>query len=446
MANEWQRAPRAFIVPACLVCSAGALALILSIARFPVQLSPQLALILAGVLVSENFALALPAYSVSLSYPLTISASMIGGPAAAGIAAAVSFTNISELRARRPVTVLLFNFGQLTLAATAGAWIYVSLGGPILANASGQVIPASPVVFPEALVPMLAASVVCSLLNLALTSMAVSILRADSPGSVLRVAMGFAPTQIALAMVGYLLAQLTAASPVAFVLFIVPMLVARQAYQRYAELRAAYPDSIRALVSALEAKDAYTRGHSERVSNYAASLGSGLGLAEGDILTLRAAGLLHDLGKLAIPSALLTKRDTLTEAEWAVVAGHAEHGAELVARIPVLVDLAGIVGAHHERYAGGGYPQGLAGEQIPLLARVLAVADAYDAMTSDRAYRPALSHAEAVARLVDQAGDQFDPSVVRLFIEGRIGRPAMDAETTRPFVAEREAGTVNVVG
>ncbi len=176
-------------------------------------------------------------------------------------------------------------------------------------------------------------------------------------------------------------------------------------------------DSLRALVKALEAKDPYTKEHSERVTSLALDLAQLMGLSESDIESLRFAGHLHDIGKVGIQDHILLKPGKLTREEYEVIKKHPLIGAEIVGHISLLKEEVLIIKHHHERWDGKGYPDGLAGEDIPLLARILAVADTYDAMTSNRPYRPPLPHEVALEEIRKNAGTQFDPHIAEAFLE-----------------------------
>lgn len=191
----------------------------------------------------------------------------------------------------------------------------------------------------------------------------------------------------------------------------------RQVSRSYDELRRGYIDLARALVASLEARDPYTAGHTERVGQYALAVSRKLGLGVDDIDKIRRAAELHDIGKACVPDAVLLKPDRLTPGEFAEIMRHPGKSSEIVHHLEFLRDVVPLIEGHHERYDGGGYPKGLAGIDIPLGARILAVADAYDAMTSKRAYRDALSHEKAIDILVEGAGSQWDATVVRAFIE-----------------------------
>ena len=170
-------------------------------------------------------------------------------------------------------------------------------------------------------------------------------------------------------------------------------------------------DDIRSLVTELEAADPQTARHSDEVGRLAARVGAALGLSGVELLELELGSRLHDVGKLRVPPAILRKHGPLTDPELEVMRLHASWGADLVAQIPGLEAVALVVRFHHERFDGHGYPDGLAGERIPLASRVLAACDAYGAMTSDRPYRRALSRDAALRELARCAGAQFDPRV-----------------------------------
>jgi HD-GYP domain-containing protein (c-di-GMP phosphodiesterase class II) len=188
------------------------------------------------------------------------------------------------------------------------------------------------------------------------------------------------------------------------------------------ELRSSYVATVRVLADAIEAKDRFLRGHADEVATYVAAVAERLGIDQRRREELLFGSLLHDLGKIGISERILLKPAGLTVEERAIVELHPRIGYKLVSRIPRLETIALAVLHHHERWDGGGYPDGLAGTDIPRGARVFAVADALDAMTSDRPYRRALPWVEAGRELVEQSGRQFDPDVVSAFIglEGRL--------------------------
>ena len=174
---------------------------------------------------------------------------------------------------------------------------------------------------------------------------------------------------------------------------------------------------LRVLTGAIEARDPYTRGHSSRVTALAEVVARRLGWSEEKLASLRIGGPLHDIGKLGVSDEVLRKEGRLDDGELAEIREHPKIGARMLLRMAALREAIPYVLYHHERWDGHGYPSGKAGEEIPIEARVLAVADAFDAMTSDRPYRRALSRTEALAEVERCAGTQFDPEIARLFLE-----------------------------
>jgi putative nucleotidyltransferase with HDIG domain len=182
-----------------------------------------------------------------------------------------------------------------------------------------------------------------------------------------------------------------------------------------ATLEDSYRMTLKALAAALETRDRETHGHSERVVNFSLRLGRELNLNEEQLRSLEFGALLHDIGKIGVPDAILHKPAQLCEAEWVRMRRHPVHGQQILRGIKFLEGASRVVGQHHERWDGTGYPAGLRGAEIDLNARIFAVADAFDAITSDRVYRAGRSYDVAVAELVTYAGRQFDPEVVAAF-------------------------------
>lgn len=184
----------------------------------------------------------------------------------------------------------------------------------------------------------------------------------------------------------------------------------------YDELENSYETTLRSLVTALDFRDNETQGHSLRVVEYTMTVAKRLGIREPELTWIRRGALLHDVGKIGIPDAILRKPGKLTDDEWDVMKKHPEMGYEMLREIQFLERALDIVLCHQERYDGSGYPAGLAGEQIPLGARIFAVVDTFDAMTSDRPYRAALSIDDARVEVQKFAGRQFDPAVADAFL------------------------------
>ncbi|MHB0914136.1 MAG: HD domain-containing phosphohydrolase [Thermoleophilia bacterium] len=183
------------------------------------------------------------------------------------------------------------------------------------------------------------------------------------------------------------------------------------------ELRQTFVGAIASLAEALDAKDPYTNGHSQRVTMICEIIAQAMKLDEEMSERIRMAGVLHDLGKIGVPETILNKVGKLSDEEFGIVKTHSVRGEKIIE--PFIKDkgIREIVRHHHERYSGGGYPDGISGEEIPVGARIMSVADAYDAMTSDRSYRKAMAPEDAEAELVACSGKQFDPEIVELFIK-----------------------------
>ena len=216
---------------------------------------------------------------------------------------------------------------------------------------------------------------------------------------------------------GLLIAALcSVVGPFAPLLVLIPLFVARWAVAQFAEQQQAYEATVGALCQAVETKDFYTRGHSDRVSRGSVMIAREIGMRGERVEAIRYAGMLHDVGKLGVPTKVLQKTGKLTEEEYAAIQLHPMRGLDIVREIGFLDEaLAGIM-HHHERIDGRGYPMGLAGDEIPEFARVLAVADAFDSMTSTRSYRGARPVDEAIKELRKWSGTQFDPAFVDAFV------------------------------
>jgi putative nucleotidyltransferase with HDIG domain len=198
-----------------------------------------------------------------------------------------------------------------------------------------------------------------------------------------------------------------------------------------------YVEAVGAVVAAVDARDQETSGHSVRVARYALALARAMGIE--DVERLRAiewGSLLHDVGKIAVPDAILRKVGPLTEEEWHIMRQHASWGYEILADVQFLRSALDIVYGHHERWDGTGYPRGLSGERIPLAARIFAVVDTYDAITSERPYRRAHSHREAIDEVRRVTGTQLDPRAVDAFLSiPEVELRRLRAQTTRPDLA-----------
>lgn len=228
--------------------------------------------------------------------------------------------------------------------------------------------------------------------------------------SIRNIAMGLV-SQVPL---GWLMAEIAnRVGSWAAVLFMVPLLLARYSFTKFTETRELFFGSVSALSQAIDAKDGFTRGHADRVSRIAGAIAREMGLPERVIEQIELAGLLHDIGKIGVEDRILMKPARLDADETELMRRHPIYGASILEPSAALRPLVPLVLHHHENYDGSGYPEGLKEEEIPLGSRIIIVADAYEAMTSDRIYRKAIGHDKALEQLNKYKGAQFDPAAVR---------------------------------
>jgi putative nucleotidyltransferase with HDIG domain len=405
-------ADRRFLAFATTVICAAALALAWSWRSTGIEASIAFGVLALFMVLSEGLAVTLPLGNMSLAHPLSVAAAVFLGPTYAALLAALS--QLPSLFGAKRVTPLkvAFNASQLALATLGAGWSYILAGGRLLSAGplrSGD--------FPRLILSILAVSVVGVGVNFVLTSEAVHLLTGLSIPRIWKTHFAaVAPTQVALGLVGVTMAQVVAAVGVpGLLLFVVPLLVARSTYHRYAEVNQAYADTVRSLVAAIEAKDGYTKGHSVRVAEYCVATARQMNMDDASVERIEYAALLHDLGKVGVAQRILSKTGKLTSEEFGEIRRHPDIGAHIIDSVPFLEDLVPVIRHHHERYDGRGYAHGLAGDDIPLAARIMAVADAYDAMTSHRPYRDALSPEHARAEVLAGSGTQFDSAVVEAF-------------------------------
>jgi hypothetical protein len=344
---------------------------------------------------------------VSVGFVVALASVAVVGPHGAGVIGLAGALAPVEGGAR--FAKRLFNGAQFSLAA-----LYAGLAFAAVLGADPRARPLAQSSVGRVLVAAVAGGVVYYAVNISLVA---GVLSLTTGMSLRRIWVGnLSPTVVAYVgygVLGLLMAEVyQEVGMLAAVLFLAPLLVARAAFANYAKLREAYDSTVRALVQAVETKDYYTRGHSERVSRVTEMIAREWGMREDRVQVIRIAGMLHDVGKLGVPTKILQKQGKLNQLEFEAIKLHPLRGYEMLCEIDFLTEALSGVYHHHERLDGRGYPMGLQDEEIPEFARIIMVADAFDSMTSTRSYRLAKTVDEAVAELRRCESVQFDPKVV----------------------------------
>jgi putative nucleotidyltransferase with HDIG domain len=344
--------------------------------------------------------------AVSVSFSAVLAAVVLVGPLGAALVGTVA---VLSVRPGLPLVKRLFNGAQFALCGYAAGEVYLLAGGP----AAPPVDRVADLIGPYAAAA--AVFVPLNVLQMAIMLRLASVVRGDQLP--VRDTARFFASYLGYATFGLLIAGLWATvQSISAVLVLLPMFVARWAFGQYRAQERSYEATMAALCQAVETKDYYTRGHCMRVSKAATMIAEEIGMGGERLRAIRYAGMLHDVGKLGVPTKVLQKEGSLTEEEFAAIQLHPMRGLEIVRGIDFLDEAFAGIMHHHERHDGKGYPMGLAGDEIPEFARVIAVADAFDSMTSDRSYRKAKSPETAIAELVKNAGTQFDPYMVDAFV------------------------------
>ncbi|MEZ0074481.1 HD-GYP domain-containing protein [Planotetraspora sp. GP83] len=349
-----------------------------------------------------------PQAAVSVSYSAALAAVVLVGPLGAAL---VGLMAVVSVRPGLPVVKRLFNGAQFVICGYAAGWAFALAGGTVGLPKITD--------FPGIIVPYGAATAAFVGINFVLTAIILLLVAGVGKNQVsLRGIVQFLGSIVGYATFGLLIAGLWATvQSISTVLVLLPLFVARWALGHYHAEQRSYDATIAALCQAVETKDYYTRGHCTRVSAASSMIAEEIGMGTERLRAIRYAGMLHDVGKLGVPTKVLQKDGDLTEEEFAAIQLHPMRGLEIVRGIDFLDEAFAGIMHHHERHDGKGYPMGLAGSEIPEFARIIAVADAFDSMTSDRAYRKAKSVDVAVAELRKNAGTQFDPVMVGTFIK-----------------------------
>jgi len=343
---------------------------------------------------------------ITIAFPIDLVVILVYGPALAMLVAI--FSIIWELFRKNEIWYkTIFNASQYSLAIGLAGLVYQYAGGMIgEQNFIKFIVPAALCAISYCLInSILVTGVLAIEKNIKITRVYIINIKETLPSYLAEAPIGFimAIIYVEIGILGILL-------------FFFPLLLARRSFELYTKMRKMYLDTIRTLAAAIDAKDPYTHGHSERVSWLAVKLARKLDFFDTEIEYIEYAAILHDIGKIGIEDRILGKKGRLTDEEYEKVKKHPIIGARIIESIEFLKKCSNTVLYHHERYDGKGYPEGLKGEDIPKLARLLAIVDSYDAMNSDRPYRKKLSAQEILAELENEAGKQFDPNMVKVFI------------------------------
>jgi hypothetical protein len=341
---------------------------------------------------------------VSVSVAPILAATMLGGPTAGALVAVLGTFEVREFARRVPWWGVVYNHTFMVFPAIAAGLVMMAFGGDV-----GT---------PMSVIGVVLGGAAFFVIAEGLTSLAVSMVDGRPFRAVAETNVrSYGLALVGLTPIAWLMAlAYTFVGPLVAPVFALPLYTTRAAYKAVVDVRNMFTQTVRALASAIDARDPSTRKHSDHVSTIAVEIGQVMRLSEAQLEQLEWAGLLHDIGKIGIRDAVLLKPDRLTREERILMNEHPVKGEEILKDVDQLARERPLIRHHHEWFNGSGYPDRLVGEEIPLLARVLHVADAFEAMTASRPYRPVpLSSAEALAELRRYAGIQFDPSVVEAF-------------------------------
>lgn len=365
-------------------------------------------------IIVESFLIPLPNNSIGISvgYAINLAAIIAGGPVlgttSAFLGVLFRFPNIDGRGYvhvfNSPLYKNVFNVSQSIIVTGFIGIIYLVMGGAI-----GSFV-TIPIMFLLIIGVLFNTVIISGFLAIVNNQNFIYIWFNNIKGTFLNsIAVGTIGIIMAIAFIGY--------GYGAVILFFGPLMLARYSFKLYIDIGSMYISTIDAFNSALEAKDNYTAGHASRVEEYSIKLGQAYGLSPNRIENLKNAAMLHDIGKIGIRDEVLNKVGKLTSEEYGEMMHHPTIGADIIKKVDLFGDISEIIRYHHERYDGKGYPKGLSGNAVPIESYMLAIADSYDAMTTDRTYREALTKDEALEQIKLNAGSQFHPEIAKLFLE-----------------------------
>ncbi len=427
-----KRALLAYVACVAVISAVVATAILL---QYPITLSDPrgwagLISLMALTVIAEGFGVRVSAGRAVFSVALipTVATVPLFGPSVAVASTAISHILAQTVLLKRHPVKSVFNVSQLTLAIGLGAVVYVALDGPVDHTRTLDVL---------AVLPALGGLIVTYwLVNQVLVGVVISLDTGKRVGEVWRelapvaLANELASSSFAVFVV-FAFAHLGWGGPLVILL---PLFFVQHAYGIQVKLLKQNKEILELLVKTIEAKDPYTSGHSLRVAQFSRELAESLGLSSARVEEVETSALLHDIGKIDFAyTDLINSPSQLSDAEREIIRTHPERGARLLASISSLNrNVLDAVRHHHEHYDGNGYPDGLAGTEIPVAARIIMVVDTVDAMLSNRPYRAALGPEQVMAELRRFSGRQFDPTVVAKFIDlGMVERAAKRAEMDR---------------
>jgi len=388
---------------------AGAAFVIYLLRDFPGNHWRDIFLFVCLIILADSAQISLPRGGASIyaSSPIDLAGIVLFGPAVMAVIEGIATIITEGLLQRRPFMKLIFNVPLLVMTVGVSGLVYRAFGSLGAINS------------PFFLIPLTAAGVVYYIFNTWAVSFVIALSDGRNPLHVWKQNYMWNFFHIlAFLPVGAIIALLYANSGVwTIALFIIPLFLARYSFQLYLDMREAHINTVAALTSAIDASDPFTHGHSFRVSRYALRVARAMGMSSRDLEMLEYAGLLHDIGKIAVQNDILLKVGPLTEEEWRSLKSHPNVGADIVDQLKFLKEASDVIRSHHERPDGNGYPRGLKGMQVPLTARILNVVDAFDAMTSDRPYRKALPIARVIEELKTYKGRQFDEQIADIILD-----------------------------
>lgn len=359
-------------------------------------------------IVVESFTIRMPkGANLSVNFAVDLACIVLFGPnIAVWITSCSEIFKTDNIKGNTPYYKIIFNLSQLILSVWLGGAVYLYFGGKIDLRVVSSIV------------PFIGASLTYSFVNFSAVTVVLALVQKTSPWSIwLMNYRWVAPNFLAFTPLALLIATMYKLTGIAGVcLFFIPLLLARYIFKSYLDVRQVYLDTLGALAGALDAKDKYTKGHSDRVAIYAVEIARVLKIPEDKIEVIEHMALLHDIGKIGISGETLCKPGKLSDCEFDQIKQHPVIGANILVNIRDLGAVTDYVRFHHEKFNGTGYPYGLKGEEIPLEARIITLADSFDAMTSNRSYRKAMTMEEAVEEVKKSSVTHFDPKIVEAFL------------------------------